>query len=178
MAKSEPLESQTELYAKIAKLSGVWSELELNMCMLFAAIIRVEPQTAITILNTLSGTKLRRDIIQNVANLILSDLKDKKSVEKILKRHARAAKVRNTIFHSVIAFNPDAGDSVTLVATVPTGRAALMTSFTIKMRDLNRFEKQFRGLAKDVYDLTDNLRGAPHVTLHGTPFREPPPQGE
>ena len=123
MARSEPQESQTELYTKITELSGAWSNLDLNMCMIFAAIIRVEPQTAITILNTLSGAKLRRDIIQNVANLILSDQKDRKSVERILKRHARTAKVRNTIFHSIIGFNPDAGGSVILVATDPTGRA-------------------------------------------------------
>lgn len=68
--------------------------------VLLAAVSSMRVHAAWAALGTVTANKLKRDIVLNVARIMLARAEDVAKIEKILARMARAARNRNYLVHA------------------------------------------------------------------------------
>jgi hypothetical protein len=158
------------LNAEIGAITSAWAQLELNLAVLLSAVLDVELVFAIVLMATVSGFKVRRDIIVNTARVAFLPTKIKE-VERIIRRVARAAGRRNAIVHSLLGVHPETPDRLMVMMTSSDLRPALIWYERYALSDLKRVTVQINTLSRDLFDLSARLRRARRQTLHGTPRR-------
>jgi hypothetical protein len=159
-----------ELTAEIGAITGAWANLEHNLALLLAVILNVEIPFGMSILASVSGFKVRRDLILNAARLAFYPTRIKE-VERIVRRVARAASKRNSLAHGVLTSHPEHPDRLLVMEVSPELRPALMYYQLYRLADLKAVTAQIDAVSHDAFGLATKLRKARRQTLHGTPRR-------
>jgi hypothetical protein len=158
------------LQAAVAAIIGAFSNVEFQAAILLAALLKTRAHHAVVILSTVSANKVRRDIINNIAGLVLAKEDDLVAVEKILSRISGAAKLRNKFAHGLQSIHPERPKWLCLMSAAPEQKMPLMHYELFSARQLKNFERQFDALARDISELVFPLRKAKRITLRGTRF--------
>ena len=178
MSTARPNASHQEIKAKVGEISSLSAQMDMNLCILLSALLQVELPFSYAIMNTVTGHKVRRDIVMSVSRIALSSYDDVKKVERILRRSANATKVRNKILHATIGPHSETDGALALSRFAPNLGPALMHYEVLSVRDLDRVIRQITDLNEDTFTLAGELMTAKRQSWPGTQFRPSPPQEE
>ena len=157
-----------ELLAEVAIISSKWAQIELNLVLLLACILKCRHRLAYALLGTVTANKIRRDMIRNCALATFESQSHVKEIERILSRTARAAKRRNAIAHGLLGAHSEHPDKLTVMQSSPSARPAMIHYTLHRLSELRRISSDFDTLAVDISDVAQKSRKARRQPWRGT----------
>ena len=118
-------------------------------------------KAAWTILATVTANKLKRDIVRNVANIMLANEADIKKIEKILSRMGRAASARNQLAHASYSLTYERKKFFLRVMSVDAQEDPSLFHYELFGKsNLLNIKRQFEELRNDVGALAFEMKKA------------------
>jgi len=135
--------------AAIGRITIAWSHVELDMNFLFAAIVGVRVETAITMFETLRANRSRQEMINGCAKKLLRP-ELAHEIEKLMRRVQNCAKKRNFLNHYFIGFDVTRG--VMNATQISTGKQTILTEpFLLEIdKDIMVLWNDIKAMAKTV----------------------------
>lgn len=158
--KEEAEEAYRELTSLVTELHGIWWEVEHHLGALLAAISNMRMKAAWTILVTVTANKVRRDIVKNVADIMLDNKKDICKIEKVLARMATAAATRSQLAHASYSLVHDRKYRLRVMSVGAQEDPSLFCYQLFSKSDLLNIKRQFEDLGRDVSDLSFEMKKA------------------
>jgi hypothetical protein len=87
---------------RLGIITAEWSALEWHLCFLFEALLGVDRERAEAVFFTLTNNRSRREVVANLAKVLLTEESELRvRTDRILRRAKNAATRRNALAHGI-----------------------------------------------------------------------------